>query len=188
MADIESRDGVLILNFKDKIVVYALCISTYSLLTCALAFCYFRICVFLWKHRKALVSNQNSSSQKNFQKEKKTTVIIAIILTVYLTGTLPLFIYFLMAGNNPKLVSLEVYEFLRCLWCVTSLVHIPIYAWKVPEFQKGYRKILCCLRKVRTIQVAPRSNVQPCVMNFPLEPRREVENSEAVTNCKAASF
>ena len=174
MADIESRYGVLILKFKQKNIVYAIFIPTYALITCALAFCYLRICIFLWKHRKALVSSKSSSNQKNFQKEKKTTVIIAIILTVYLTGTLPNFLYFLMAGNNSKFPKLDLQEFFRFLWCATSLADIAVYAWKVPEFQEGYCKILCCLRKVRTIQVAPRSNVQPSVMNFPLEPRREV--------------
>ena len=190
MADLESRYGVLVLKFKEKtvVVVYALCIPTYALITCALTFCYCRICLFLWKHRRTLVSNQNISSQNNFQKEKKTTGLIAIILTVYLTGTMPPFVYALITGNNPKFLRLELWEFFRFLWCTTSLVDIPIYAWKVPEFQEGYCKILCCLRKVRTIQVAPSTNVQPCVMNLPLEPRKEVENSGDVKNYEAASF
>ena len=172
MADSESRYGVLVLKFKEKTVVYALSISTYALITCALAFCYLRMCIFLYRHRRALVSNQNSSNQKNFQKEKKTTALIAIILTVYLTGTLPPFIYVLITGNNPKFLNLELWEFLRFLWYATSLVDVPIYVWKVPEFQEGYRKILCCPRKVRTIQVVPWSCEHPCVVNLPLEPRR----------------
>ena len=174
IADIESRQGGLVLKFKDKRVLYALSIPTYALITCGPAFCYFRICIFLWKHRTALVSNQNSSSQKNFQKEKKTTALIAIILTVYLTGTLPSFVYTLILGNNPKFLKLELWQFLRFLWCATSLVDIAMYAWKVPEFQEGYRKILCFPRRVRTIRVAPRSNVQHLGINLPLEPRREV--------------
>ena len=47
MANLESRYGVLVLKFKDKTVVYALCIPTYSLLTCALVFCYLRFAYFM---------------------------------------------------------------------------------------------------------------------------------------------
>ena len=43
----------------------------------------------------------------------------------------------------------------------------------VPEFQKGYRKILCCHRKSRIIQVAPWSSVEPFRSSLPLVPRRQ---------------
>ena len=167
----------VILGKRSILFVYALFLPIYAFKTCILGFCYFKMYLFLWKNRKTLASSQNSSYQQNFQKEKKTTVIIAIILTVYIVGTLPNYSYAIMIQKDPKLLNVEMWEFLRLIWYFTTLIDIFIYAWKVPEFQVGYRKILCCLRRSWTIQVAPQPNVQHHRMNIPLEPRREVDNS-----------
>ena len=162
---------------EKRSILYALFLPIYAFKTCILGFCYLKIYLFLWKKRKTLASSQNSSNQQNFQKEKKTTVIIAIILTVYIVGTLPNYSYAIMIQKDPKLLNVEMWEFLKLVWYFTTLIDTFIYAWKVPEFQVGYRKILCCLRRSWTIQVAPQPNVQHHRMNIPLEPRREVDNS-----------
>ena len=165
---------------KRVIILLYVWLPIYAIKTCILGFCYLKIYLFLWKHRKIVTSSQSSSNQQNFQKEKKTTALIAIILKDYLFGTLPNFVYAMMIQRSPKLLNLKVWEILRVLWYFTTLIDTFVYAWKVPEFKVGYRKILCCLRKVRIIQVAPQSNVQPRGINLPLEPRREIENSGVV--------
>ena len=93
----------------------------------------------------------------------------------------------MMIQRYPRLLKFEIWDILRLIWYTTTLIDTFIYAWKVPEFQKGYRKILCCLRRVSTIQVAPRSNVQSRGIDLPLEPRREVEYSGVVKGCEAAT-
>ena len=172
LSDSEVKNGVLVITFEHKAVLDALSILTYTVLTLTVVFCYIYILKFLWKKRRTLVSSQNSSNQQNSQKEKKTRVLIVKILTLYLVGTLPTFVYGVLVGNNPKYLNLELLEFSRLLWYATTLVDIFICAWKVPEFQEGYRKIVFCPRKPRIIQVAPMSNIQPCGSSHPLEPRR----------------
>ena len=157
---------------KWKTIVYVLVVPPYTLATCTIAYCYLKIYFFIWKQRKTLVSSQNNSNQQNFQKEKKTTVLIAIILTVYLAGTLPNLVYSMLAIKNPKIIKPVLLAIFRLLLYVTTLIDTIIYAWKVPEFQKGFHKILCCLRKSRIIHVAPLPNVEPPGNNLPLEPRR----------------
>ena len=103
-----------------------------------------------------------------FPEGKKTTVLVVIILTVYLAGTL---VYSLMLRNEPENLSVELWEIIRC---AISLVDIFIYAWKVPKVQEGYRKILSC----RTNRIVPWYNVQSCRMNFPLVPRRNTVYEE----------
>ena len=171
------RKGVLVTRSKHKAVAEALFIPTYILITFALVYCYLKICLFMWKQRKMLISRQNSSKESNFKKEKKTTILIAIILTVYLAGTLPSFVYTMLTANNPKSLNIELSELFGLLWYATILFDIFICAWKVPQLQEGYRKILCSFRKSRTTQVAPWPNVQPCGSSLPLKPRREFDSS-----------
>ena len=183
MTDPELKNGnsyQILLGKRTMFLIHILILPIYTLHTCILAFSYLKIYLFLWKHRKTVTSSQSSSNPQNFQKEKKTTVIISIILTVYLIGTLPNFTYTMIIQRNPKLLNVEMVESFRLVWCITTLIDTFIYAWKVPEFQDGYRKILCCLRQPRIIHVLPLPNVESPGNNLPLEPRREIENSGVV--------
>ena len=153
-------------------IILSLFVATYVLITCVIVCCYLKLCLFVWKQRKTMALRQNSSNQQNFHKEKKTTILIVIILTIYLVWTLPTMVYGLMLRNEPENLSVELWEFIWLVLCATSLVDILIYTWKVPEFQEGYRKILCCLQKSDRNQLVPWHDVQPNHgMNFPLEPR-----------------
>ena len=147
MADSEFKNGNSYQGHLGKRVIFVLYVwlPIYAIKTCILGFCYLKIYLFLWKHRKTVTLSQNRSNQQNFPKEKKTTTLIAIILTVYLFGTLPNFVYAMMIQRRPKLLNLAMWEILRVVLYFTTLIDIFIYAWKVPEFQDGYRKILCCI-------------------------------------------
>ena len=78
-----------------------------------------------------------------------------------------------MMLEDPNIFNANLFEFRQLIWCETALVDFFLYAWKVPEFQKGYRKILCCHRKSRIIQIAPWSSVEPFRSSLPLVPRRQ---------------
>ena len=171
----------MLLQGRFFLVAYLIFLLIYALETCILTFCYLKIYLFLWKQRKIVYPSQNSLQQNNFQKEKKTTVLIAIILTVYLVGTLPSIFYLFLSKKYPKIWRIELFKYLRLVWCLTTLADTFIYAWKVPEFQEGYHKILCCLRRARIIQVVPISSVQSSGSNRPLEPRREFQSSRDTT-------
>ena len=147
VADSEFKNGNSYQVHLGERVIFLLYVGLpiYAIKTCILSFWYLKIYLFLWKHRKTVTLSQNRSNQQNFQKEKKTTVLIAISLTVYFLGTLPNFVYAMMIQKNPKLLNLEMWEFLQLVWYFTTLTDTFVYAWKVPEFQVGYRKILCCL-------------------------------------------
>ena len=160
------------LNSTSRLIVYTTIMTPFAVLTFCLTYCYVRICHFVWKHGRALHSNQNSSNQNNFQKEKKTTFIIAIILTMFFVGKGPAFIYTLMTMNKIIAWKIESFESVCLLWYITALTDSFIYAFKIPEFQEGYRKILCCFQKTRKIKVAPLP--QPGRNHTPLEPRREL--------------
>ena len=183
--DYEFRYRVLVPMFEEKIVVYATTSPTYVLITCSTAYCYLKISLFVWKHRKSLLSGQNSSNGNKFQKEKATTCLIAIILTVYLCGTSPTSAYALIISNNPQFVKPELWAFFRMFWYATSLADIFIYVLKVPEFKNGYQKIFCYFLKCPTNQVVPQINVQPSGTNFPLEPRKHFACPEPAINSSA---
>ena len=88
---------------------------------------------------------------------------------------MPNLVYAMLAGNNPKILKPLLLPIFRLLWYVTTLTDTFIYAWMVPEFKKGYKKILCCyLRKSRihVIHVVPLPSVERAGNNLPLEPRR----------------
>ena len=170
---------------SEQSIINIFFIPSYALITFGLAFCYLKIHLFLWKTRKRLASSQNSSNQQNFQKERKTTVLIAIILTVYLFGTLPTVTYTMIIQRYPKMWNFELWEFLRVVWCVTALVDTFIYAWKVPEFRNGYCKLLCCSRGFCKHQVAPEPYVQHSENNLPLETRTECDRLWAWMNYSA---
>ena len=142
MSQLKSRLGL---------IVYIVTMTPFALVTCCIAYCYLRLCHVIWKHGKALASSQSSSYQNNFQKEKKTTVTIAIILTVYFVGKGPAFFYQLLTMNDVVHWKIELFDFFCLLWYITALADSFIYAWKVPEFKEGYRRILCCLRRSRII-------------------------------------
>ena len=89
-------------------------------------------------------------------------------------GKVPAFFYQLMTMNDVVHWKIELYDFFGLLWYITALADSFIYAWKVPEFKDGYRRILCCLRRSRIVQVVPLPNAQPPVNNVPLERRREI--------------
>ena len=188
LVDFELKNGTFVPVYEEKAAVWALLVPSSVIPSCILMYCYLKIVVFLWKQRKTLAITQNCLNQSNFQKEKKTTVLIAIVVTVYLVGTLPVFLYVMIITENPKTMNAELLEFMRLIWCVTALVDFFLYAWKVPSFQKGYWKILC-LGKSRVIQVAPWSSVQPFRSSLPLEPRRQfgVTLSSQGTAMKAVS-
>ena len=123
--DFELRQGVLMPKFEEKVFVHATRISTYVIINCSIAYCYLKINLFLWKHRKSLVSVQNSTK---FQKEKATTRLTAIILTVYLSCTAPISAYLLIVSNNPQFVKPpELSAFFRMFWYATSLT----YGWHI---------------------------------------------------------
>ena len=170
-------DCYIVTMSENKFTVYAIMIPSQVVITSSLVYCYLRICHFIRKNRKNLASSQNSSNESNFRKETKTTVLITIILMAYLVGTVPATIYGLMTSHNPAIWKAEVWEFFRLTWYIVALLNNFIYAWKVPEFQHGYRKMLCCFQKCRAIRIVPWHNVQPRGMNFPLEPRREFDSS-----------
>ena len=170
MLDSDLKYGFLFRFIEWAAVYWALLITTYTLPSCNLVYCSINIVVFLWKQRKTLAISQNCVNNSNFQKEKKTTVLIAVILTIYILGTLPMFIYVLIMLEDPNIFNANLFEFRQLIWCVTALVDFFLL---FPEFQKGYRKILCCHRKSRIIQVAPWSSVEPFRSSLPLVPRRQ---------------
>ena len=113
MTDPELKNGnsyQILLGKRTMFLIHVLILPIYTLHTCILAFSYLKIYLFLWKHRKTVTSSQSSSNPQNFQKEKKTIVIISIILTVYLIGTLPNFTYTMIIQRNPKLLNVEMVE------------------------------------------------------------------------------
>ena len=89
--------------------------------------------------------------------------------------------------EDPNIFNANLFGFPKLIWRVTALVDFFLYARKVPEFQKGYRKILCCHRKSRIIQVAPWSSVEPFRSSLPLVPRRQfrITLSGQATDMKA---
>ena len=183
-----SYSDCYIVKVSDNMfLVYIFMIPSQIVITCSLVYCYLTIYHFIRKNKKNLVSSQNSSKDSNVKKETKTTVLIAIILIAYLFGTLPASIYRLMATRSPAIWKVEVWESFRLLWYIVTLLNNFIYVWKVPEFQEGYRKILCCLQRCRAKRIVPWHNVRLRGMNFPLEPRREFEISGAALSSAAVA-
>ena len=184
--DVELSHGVLVQRFEEKTVVCVLIALPSALISCLIVYCYLKISLFLWKQRKTLISGQNSSNGKNYHKEKKTTRLIVIILTVYLFGTLPTVAFVSVIVKNPQLMKPELREFFLLILFATSLADIFIYVLKVPKFKEGYRKIICCcFRKCRRVRFVSWRNVEPRGMNIQLEPRRDFVSSEPAMNSSA---
>ena len=96
-------DCYFLMVSENKFIVYVAMVSSQAVITCSVVYCYLRICHFIRKNRKNLASSQNTSSESNFNKERKTTFLIAIILIAYLVGTVPATIYILMTSHNPAI-------------------------------------------------------------------------------------
>ena len=176
--DLRYGNCYIILMSENKGLVHAVTFPIQAVITFSLVYCYLRIYYVTKENRKNLALSQNSSNQSNFKKEKKTTIVIAIILISYLVGTMPATLYGLMALNNQAIWKVEWWEFCRLLWHIEAFSNNFVYPWRVPEFKEGYRKILCrCFRKCHGVRIVSWHNVKLRGMNLPLEPRREFESS-----------
>ena len=188
-SDLRYGDCYIMRMSEKKRLIFAVLLPSQAVIIFSLVYCYLRIYHVMRENRKNLVLNQNNSNQSNFKKEKNTTILIAIILISYLVGTMPGTIYGLMTLNNPTIWKIEWWEFCRVLWYIEAFLNNFIYAWKVPEFKEGYRKILCyCFRQCRGIRIVPLRIVKPRGMNLPLEPRRDFESSGAALSSQAVGI
>ena len=69
--------------------------------------------------------------QNNFQKEKRATVTIAVILIVYLVGKGPAFFYLLLMLNNAINWNIELFD----LFCIA--LYFGIYPSWIPLSMPG---------------------------------------------------
>ena len=151
----------------NKLLVYMLTILSYLLASLILIFCYLRILYFLWKHRMTMNS---STSQR--QREKKTTRLVAVILTVYIIGTLPVINYRALQEAKSQNWNRGLVIAFRIIWHVSTLLNTFIYVFKAPEFHQVYEKVFCC-KMFRRKKVEP-PDIQLRAVSVPvgLEPRR----------------
>ena len=165
----------------NKKLDYLLTIPIYTIVLLVIIYCNSCTVLFVWRHKLKLITNQNAMNERDFKKEKKTTVIQAIILSFFLCSTLPLVIHSGLISDDPSKKDIALLDALIFIWKTSALVNPFIYAWRVPDIQEGYQKIcdrLICKR--RRNQVFPFHGIRG--RDGPLQPRREFVNRQNETD------
>ena len=141
--------------------------------------CYGRIIYFLWKERRSVVglAMQNQSSRHNLMK--KTTSLMALVVTIYIITMIPTGIYLTTLSENVTKSQVQILDIFIFVYYCNSIVNPIICAFRITQFKKAYRRILdriCNRRNGVDVNKPSRNNMNgphgSRRSNVPLEPRR----------------
>ena len=161
---------------RNKFPYWFLLLSLYFIYTLILFVSYVRIMIFIWKKKMGMTAGP--LGQDRFKKEKRTTIEMIAIVTVYIVVTIPnLTKGVILLDDHTDMVD-YIKRSLGFLWYLQAIVNPLIYTLKIPAFKEAYGKMfgrICKRRKGNRVNVI---NVQRYNVNdSPLEPRRNVENT-----------
>ena len=142
--------------------------------------CYKRIIHFLWKGRKSVAEVGIQTISSHHSRMTRTTSLMALIVTIYTLTTVPISIYFVTLSENVTKKQVEILNIFIFVYYCNGIVNPIIYAFRIPEFKRAYRKILdriCKTKKNRVDVMNTRGNKMNRPhgsrrINVPLEPRR----------------
>ena len=122
-----------------------------------------------------MVSIQTSKNQYN--KEKKTTILITLIVSIYISTTVPGWMYSQTLQDDVTENQTEILDFFILIFYCNAIVNPILYASRIPVFKEVYGKIFGQIfsrgrNRVDTLTVDTRDT------NVPLEPRRNNESLE----------
>ena len=144
--------------------------SMYWMYALVLIFCYVKIIIFIWK--------RNGPTDRHTKKEKKTTILTMIIVSLFLATTAPRVVFVISLPDKPTKGQTHFGAALTFLLFCNSIINPLIYTCKVPAFKEAYGKILgrICKNTSRN-RVGIQYKVQEyrSNMNINIEPRRDVD-------------
>ena len=149
--------------------------SIYWIYTLIIIFSYVKIIILIWKKRKAQTDRFKVQHTK---KEKKTTILTMIVISLFLVTTAPRIMYVMSLPENPTKGQYQFGKLLSLLWFCNSIVNPLIYTCKVPAFKEAYAKIFGrFFQNTSRNRVGEQINVQEfrSNMNVHVEPRRDVD-------------
>ena len=83
---------------------------------------------------------QNQSSRHNLMK--KTTSLMALVVTIYIITMIPTGIYLTTLSENVTKSQVQILDIFIFVYYCNSIVNPIIYAVRIPEFKRAYRRIL----------------------------------------------
>ena len=162
-----------------KLVNYKF-LPTFVVVFSVFSLCYGKIIHFL-------CIDKRSAMQRNHQSRmKRTTSLIALVVTIYTLTTVPTIIYITILSEDVTRIQVQILNILIFVYYCNSIVNPIIYTFRIPEFKKAYCKILdrICNRRRNEVSVInpsgnnmniPHESRRILVSLVPLEPRRDVD-------------
>ena len=126
----------LITNADIFAVISRLMFATFSFI---LVFSYVRIIRFLWKQRRSVVARQQVQNRP--KREKKTTTLMALIVSIYLSTTVPVWIYPLTLSEYVTIHQVGILDIFIFIYYCNALVNPILYAARIPVFKEACGKI-----------------------------------------------
>lgn len=116
------------------------------------------------KTRSLMNSDARTASfaKKAMEREKKISTTVFIMLIVFLVAWCPFVVTDFILVFCPSCRDSETVRLSRDITLVlgffSSGINPILYAWRVPNFRKGFLSLLCCKGKRRSLKIAPLKN------------------------------
>ena len=153
----------------------------FSIIPFILILSYVRIIYFLWKQRRLVAARQQIQNQPT--RERKTTILMALIVSIYLSTTVPAWIYPITLSEYVTIHQVGTLDIFICIFYCNTLVNPTLYASRIPVFKETYGKIFSRIpwfgrNRIDRMNASlePRRNVDIIRNNKSLEPRRDLDN------------
>ena len=144
-----------------KTSIHMLFSSIFLAYTLVLIFSYIKIIIFIWKKKKITPGGLIVQNHNQLNKEKRTTILIMIIVSLHVATSSPKVLQDIILSNNPTKYQKYFGMVLSFLWFCNSILSPLIYTCKVPAFKEAYGKIFSriCLKRNENV-VGVQTNVR----------------------------
>ena len=138
LSDLNPKLGRCYFNFvTDENVLCIISHLLFVIISFILVLSYVRIIYFLWKQRKSVEGMSISQSTRG----KKTTILMALIVSIYLSTTVPLMVYSQTLPDVVMQHQIETLDIFICIFYCNAIVNTILYAARIPMFKEAYGKI-----------------------------------------------
>ena len=90
-------------------------------------------------------AEQNDNNKISFKKERKASVVLAILIGIFIGCWIPFFTIYLLLGLCPQCeISVTTFKVVTWLGYCNSVLNPMVYTIFKEEFRKAFKKILFC--------------------------------------------
>ena len=131
---------------------YIIVFLIYGTILLVLTFSYVKIIYFLWRKRSA-VRGAISGSQNMSDKEKKTTVLVALIVNFYIFTSVSMWIHVQTKPNEVTMHSVHVYDIILFIYYWNAIGNPTLYTARIRVSKEAYNKIFSRICKLGRSQL-----------------------------------